>query len=505
MFRAFLLFFFLFFFSPAFAEDPFIGYAAGGYDGKLLVFGVPSLNLYKENAAGIDLRGPVLSGTNKGGSSGSPDGRLAFAVDKAANSLLVFDLAATKVAKTIALPERFGPNALDTADGKTLCVAGELSGQVAKVEVDSGKVEVVKLSPKPRSPAYAAVTKDGKFCLVSDYSAGAVAVFSMSPFKLEKEIPVGLGPHGIAITPDNKTALVSNKFSASLSFIDLSGLKVEKTLKTSAVPTHVVVDSKGKFAYQSAFLGNVVKKIDLAKREVVDTFVVNSRPGGLAISPDDKFLLVINKYSTGLYESHKVSLLPSGGDVLPNNFQIIDIDPASGRYAQTVAQSPVLGEPFGAMMVPAASVKDPAIKGGKEFVAKAPRKPDLPEKKDVKISYGPAKPHKPGVFDMSGGSEVYLNAFSHQWAPNEIYVFKGDTIRFIIQNIDEKGDLIDNPDVVHGFTINGPYGERTNVLLPRGVAATVELKADKTGEYDFYCSHWCGSVHMEMRGKFIVE
>ena len=484
--------------SGAEAKDPWVGYAAGGYNGKVLIFGVPSLKLLKEVPAGGDLHGPALTGA-KGNSNGTPDGKTLYAVDKAANQVIVMDLAKSSVAKKFDLPAKFGPNSLDiTPDGKALCVAGELSGQIAKVDTASGKAEVVKLPAKPAAPVYAAVTKDGKYCLVSDYINHVVYAVTLSPFAVEKTIPSGgNNPHGIALTPDGKWALVTNKFSANLAFLDLGAMKVTKTVKTGAAPIHAVVDSTGKFAYQSAFLGNVVKKIDIAKGEVVDTWAVNSRPGHLGITPDDKTLIVLNKYSTGLFEDFKAKV-GGVGVVNPTNIQLLDT--ATGK---SVGQKPVLGEPFGIVVASAAAIKDAGLGEGKDAVSKG-REIDLPGKQKVQLTYGPAKPHKPGVFDAAGGSEVYLNAFSHQFAPNEINVFKGDTIKLILQNIDEKGNIIDNADVVHGFTING-YAEQTQVLLPRGVMATLEFKAEKSGNFDFYCSNWCGHAHMEMRGRFNVE
>ena len=481
------------------AADSYIGYAAGGYNGKLLIFGLPSLQLVKEVPAGVDLRGPVASGAKKGNSNGEPDGKALYAVDKAANKVVFFDLATSSVGKSVALPARFGPNHLDLSpDGKLLCVAGELSGKIAKVDTASGKVDTLDLPIKPAAPVYAAITRDGALCLVSDYINSAIWIVSMNPFSVQKSVPSGGdNPHGIAITPDNKWALISNKFSANIAFFDIAKGEVAKTISTSATPIHAVVDSKGQFAYQSAFLGNVVSKIDLAKQAVVQMYDVGSRPGHLGISPDDKFLFVLNKYSTGKFEKQGAKVGP--GVVNPTNIEVIDL--ASGK---SVSHQPVLGEPFGVVAIPLAAVADASLKkGGKPFVA-AGRAIDLPEKKGVKVTYVPAKPHKPGVFDASGGSEIYINAFSHQFAPNEVSVYEGDKVSIILQNIDEKGNMIDNADVVHGFVING-YADQTQVLLPRGVAATLAFTADKTGTFDFYCSNFCGSVHMEMRGRFIVE
>ena len=371
---------------------------------------------------------------------------------------------------------------------------------MARVHVASGKVQAIKVGTQPAAPDIAAITSDGKYCLVTDYVSHVVWVYTLSPFELHRKVSVGLNPHGIVVTPDKKRALVTNKFSHSLAFLDLSTFKVEKTIKTGAVPLDTVVDPKGTFAYQSQFVGSVIKKIDLAKKSVVDTFPVQFRPGHLAITPDGKYLLVLNKYSTGLFKDRKVSVTSKSGTVVINNFQVIDLQ--SGKI---IAHAPVTGEPFGAVILARSAVKDPGLKSERDFLAKGQNKPDLPKIKGAKVSYIPVKDHKPGVFDAPDGTiEVYISAFSHQFAPNVINVFEGDPIRFIITNIDEKAPMINHPEITHGFTING-YGEQVHVVVPRGVSAVVEFMAEQMGEYNFYCSTFCSFAHMEMRGRLVVE
>lgn len=486
-------------------EDPWVGYAAGGSTGKVFIFSLPSVKLLKEVPIGVDIHGPRFSGSNKGGSNGTPDGKVLFLVDKALDNLLTLDLASSSSGKPIPLPKGFGPNDLDiTPDGKTLCISGELSGQVAKVDAATGKVEALRVDVRPSAPDTVAITKDGRFCLVTDYINSTVLIYSLSPFKLERKVAVGLNPHGIIVTPDNKYALISNKFSASLSFLNLESFKVDKTLKTGAVPFHTMVDSKGQFAYQSQFVGSVVMKIDLSKKEIVDRFPTRFRPGHLAITPDDKYLLILNKYSTGLFEDWKNYVAPKVGAVIPNNFQVLDIDSGSSTYGKTATQAPVSGEPYAALVIARSLVKDAGLKEGKDFIGKGGTV-STPPKKGARVRYAPAKPHKPGVFDAPDGTiEVYIDAFSHQFAPNVVNVLQGDKVRFIITNIDEEAELIHHPDVVHGFTING-YGEQTNVVVPKGVSAIAEFTVDKIGEFNFYCSYFCGFAHMEMRGKLIVE
>lgn len=474
--------------SKGFAvDDPFIGYGSGGYNGKLMIFSIPGLESLKEISIGVDIHGVVS------------DGKDLFVVDKAQNILFVIDLSKSSVKKDIKLLDGFGPSSIAVSkDGKNVYIAGELSGKVAMVSIDSGKVVTVDLKPMPSSPNFITITPDGKYCLVSDYSNNRVLRISTSPFKLDREIKIR-SPHGIAVTSDGKYALVSSKFSASLNIVDIKDFKVEKAIKTGAVPLNTVIDSKGAFAYQSQHGSSEIVKIDLAKKEIVGRFPVKYNPDNISISPDDKYLLSINKFSTGIYDKIYSNISDKGGIVTPQNMEVIEI--ASGK---TIKQVAVSGDITDTIILSRGSVKDASLKGGGQFI-KQGGKPDVSPKEGVKVSYMPADDRPPGIFDADDGAiEIRLKALSYIFAPNVVNVFKGDTVRFIITNIDEKSLYIDKPDVVHGFTING-FGKQTGVLLPRGVSAVMEFKADRKGSFDFYCSNFCGPVHHEMRGRLIVE
>ncbi len=41
--------------------------------------------------------------------------------------------------------------------------------------------------------------------------------------------------------------------------------------------------------------------------------------------------------------------------------------------------------------------------------------------------------------------------------------------------------------------------------LPRGITAVSEFTADIAGEYEVFCQHFCGPLHLEMRATFFVD
>ena len=97
-----------------------------------------------------------------------------------------------------------------------------------------------------------------------------------------------------------------------------------------------------------------------------------------------------------------------------------------------------------------------------------------------------APPYIPSVV------EINMIAKKFDFVPSEIKVKKGDTVRLKVKSI----------DVPHGIAIR-EYDIK--VGLPAGEEKAVEFVADKTGEFEFYCSVYCGSGHGMMRGKLIVE
>ncbi|MDO8517133.1 MAG: cupredoxin domain-containing protein [Nanoarchaeota archaeon] len=82
--------------------------------------------------------------------------------------------------------------------------------------------------------------------------------------------------------------------------------------------------------------------------------------------------------------------------------------------------------------------------------------------------------------------EFTIKAFQFGYSPDIITVNKGDKVRI----------KIDNTDVLHGIRIPD-LGIRGNEVL--------EFTADKTGEFDWYCTNMCGEGHMQMKGKLIVK
>ena len=499
-------------------KDPMLLYNAGGLDGRVAVIGLPSMRTYRHIDVGVDLHEPVFSGTNAGNKNLTPDGKYLYVNDKGANTIGVINLQTGFLERLISLPFPFGVHHISLDDtGKFLYGTGEYSGKMSKTEISTGKTEIIDWGPVPSAPDYLDVDKKGRYVFSGNYYHSTVGVFSTNPFKYIKEIPVGKNPHGTDVIPESTMVLVSDKLSATMTVIDIEKLAVKKVIPTCAGPLHSVMDVydkdggtyepgkdspeglTSKYAYESCFVSDSNVKIDLKKLEVVDEIPTHYRTGHISISANNDYVIALNKFSTGLFN-------PTGL-IYPVNFEMWDAREDSPTYGKTLKIVPVDGEPHNAKSIYASQIKrwnmGQAEKGGLITDVAVDIRPAHRAK--TKVYMLPKSSEKPGIRMKDGVKEIHVKAFSYGYIPRQIRVNKGDKVRIFVTNIDRAAGITKNPDVTMGFLIYGPYGLRTNLDAPRGVTAVAEFVADITGEYAIFCSHFCGPLHLEMRGSFFVD
>jgi len=91
-----------------------------------------------------------------------------------------------------------------------------------------------------------------------------------------------------------------------------------------------------------------------------------------------------------------------------------------------------------------------------------------------------------------GKYEVYIIARAWMFIPNEIRVPVGSEVTFYITAIDYQ----------HGFLLEGT---NLNVQVIPGHVSSMTLTFDTPGEFSYICTEYCGTAHMTMAGKLIVE
>jgi len=336
--------------------------------------------------------------------------------------------------------------------------------------IDEG---VLYFIPEPKSPHGVDISPGGEYIVVSGKLDPHVTVYSFE--KIQAAIRDGL------YQPD--------QFGVPV--LDFDACK-EAQIEVGLGPLHTQFDDKG-YAYTSLFLEPAVARWTMggayaSKNPEPDWTLVGKTPvqynvghicaaEGDTVSPDGKYLISMNKWSIDRF-------FPTG-PLLPQNFQLVDID-NTGERMPVIYDMPIgMGEPHYAQMIKADKVKPWKV---------YPEVGWSPESQAVKP--GAAQQGKERIERDGKTVDVYMTAVRSHFTPEHIEVNQGDHIRWHITNVERA------QDATHGFAVPA---YNINLSLEPGEAQTIEFVADQAGTFPFYCSEFCSALHLEMMGYFLVK
>jgi nitrous-oxide reductase len=320
-----------------------------------------------------------------------------------------------------------------------------------------------------------------------------------------QRIPIPKSPHGVNIDPTGKYAVCSGKLSPTCSVIEIAKLEAvfagEIEPRAAVVaepevglgPLHTAFDDRGN-AYTSIFIDSVITKWNIAKaieafndetvNPIIQKIDVHYQVGHTNASmsetkeADGKWLIALCKFSKDRFLNV--------GPLHSENDQLIDI---SGEEMELVHDGPTYPEPHDCVVVRRDLIHPSKImkRDGPRFEmyekwAKEDGVDLLMENKVIRK--GPKS------------VRVYMTSVAPAFALTEIRVKAGDEVQMIVTNLDSVEDLS------HGFCLSK---HDVNFLINPRDTKSMTFTVGSPGVYWYYCPWFCHALHLEMRGRMIVE
>ena len=178
-------------------------------------------------------------------------------------------------------------------------------GVAIQVERGGGQTaaeEPAAAHPVYRSPLALALSPEGKTLYVTDRTAGNVTVLDAASGAKQGEIKLQGEPAKLALSADGGTLYAAQRKAGAVAVIDTKTRKVTGQILAGRWPRAVALAEKARRLYVANQDANDVSVVDLAQSppKTIARVAVLREPSDLALSPDERWLVVANQLPHGV-------------------------------------------------------------------------------------------------------------------------------------------------------------------------------------------------------------
>jgi YVTN family beta-propeller protein len=217
----------------------------------------------------------------------SPDGKRVYVAERYSNTVAVIDAGTNSIIKKV--PVGVNPHTVIFApDGSRAYVSNRADDSVSVI--DTNALQVIKTIPVGRWPTGMAIAPNGSRIYVTNYAAGTVSVVEAATNSVVATIDPQLSsPDSIAVARGGSRVYVVGA-SDHATVIDTATNAIKKVY-VADVPGQLTTSPDCTRLYLTHSLpGGPVSVIDTVKEQRVDWLTQVVYPGGLATTPDGKYV-----------------------------------------------------------------------------------------------------------------------------------------------------------------------------------------------------------------------
>lgn len=208
-----------------------------------------------------------------------------YVSNEAASTLSVISVPEFKLMETVKVKGR-GPHGLViTPDGRFVLTSNRRSGDVSMVDLARHRVDRIEL-PSGAKPMAMGMTGDGKFAYVTDVGLNQVHRIDVAQKTVVASLSVGKRPMQATVHPTRPFLYIPCMESSAVYKVDLENWRVEKIIPVGLGPRGVAYRADGRYAYVTLSgekpRGRVAV-IDTETDTIASTFPADDSPVGIAV------------------------------------------------------------------------------------------------------------------------------------------------------------------------------------------------------------------------------